>query len=295
MREIPLKSLTLPAGFGGLLASADARAKASALKKCGGFPPVLPAVLEEDMTIIAGEVWVAAAMKLGQQSLACQVIEATPGELQTVRRLFRVHRENKRSAKQVRQEVDAIKREIMAVDPWIPETGHGRATANSKAIRQYAEQHGLQVSTVHSMLWQNREAKRSAHGPFVTWGIDVEEDWLEHVEIARKSLAHIEGKLRAVRKLLSELHSSEAVYHRPRLERLIEEASELRQKVADAFPVALCAHCKGVEGIQENCLQCKGVGLLCQGEKDAVPARLQDTTYPVVLVDGIERPVEELL
>jgi hypothetical protein len=68
-----------------------------------------------------------------------------------------------------------------------------------------------------------------------------------------------------------------------------------RELVSSHYPRAVCPYCKLIPGVQEQCLQCAGVGWIVEAQMQAVPDKYWDREDRIVFYNGEIRRYADLL
>ena len=103
-----------------------------------------------------------------------------------------------------------------------------------------------------------------------TLGMDVSTEFLAGVDAAASYIQEAVRGLRAAQQALSRLKTAEVPFPAGLLARLYDDVHDAFERVKAAKPHSVCPHCKGLAGVQDECVGCVNTGFITEGQKAGV-------------------------
>lgn len=306
LKEVKIAKLKLPGDMRQRMLEPRVEQRAASIEEHGLIHK--PLVRACDMLLIAGRDRVAAHMRLNRETVLVELVDCSDEELPKLEREENMQRRHD-PIEQQRLMLEIVQQrteEVLEREPGIRPSGPGRTqTARGKARRSVAVERGIEPESIRKAEYRERKAKaaelagKSKEDPYKvcpirTLGMTLSETFILNVHRVLNYTTQITTLLRRAQGLATELEKSPAPFAKARLERMRDELRAVSHAWDAAKPEALCPACKGLDGLQEECVMCVTTGYITKNQAENISEELWDEEEPRVLYRGKVRFLDEV-
>lgn len=182
-------------------------------------------------------------------------------------------------------------KEVQAQFPTMALKGPGRRnTVHGRAIMMVATDLGISDAEVRWAVYRD-EANKARNSLANPAKIKLEEEFLQDIGIIKAEYRSCLQSVIRFKSILTRVERSERPLQKNRFASLRKAVEELGELVKGMQPEMLCPWCKGVGGVQENCVACEGSAYVCVQQMNGIPSKLP--AKRVVVIDGREVPLSK--
>jgi ParB-like chromosome segregation protein Spo0J len=301
--------LILPGDIRGRMSSSHVKDLSASIDQIGILQ--LPCVRKSDKKLIYGADRVAATMLLDRRSVEVRLVECTDTEAKLMELTENAYRRHD-PMEQARLLTELVAEATERYEAEAKEVKRQKARAKRKydrpgrpvspkthARKEVAEALGVKADSVRRAEYRAKDEKRKhkkrGTAPIQTYGLQLEGSFATQVVNIQDYAKELAIKSKTIAQLLTKMGSAGAAAPDTLITRAKERLQDLNEVIRRLNPSSICPYCKGLPGYQEQCVTCLGVGWVSKMELENTPKELLREEHPIILVQGEEVMVDDIL